>query len=101
MHIALARMLGVIRNCSVPYGISTPDQPNISSTLWRTVSDQKNKVYYFDNALTPNVFWIDMKEIDFSEDGTVQKLNLTNGEVYAGDVADEFKTAEAFEFMGI
>jgi len=44
---ALASVFSVIRNTSVPFGISTPDQPNISSTRWRTVSDQKDKVYYF------------------------------------------------------
>ena len=43
---ALASVFSVIRNTSVPFGISTPDQPNISSTRWRTVSDQKDKVYY-------------------------------------------------------
>ena len=44
---ALASVFSVIRNTSVPFGISTPDQPNISSTRWRTVSDQKDKVYYW------------------------------------------------------
>jgi penicillin V acylase-like amidase (Ntn superfamily) len=43
---------------SVPLGISTPDQPNISSTIWRTVSDQKNLIYYFDSATRPNTFWV-------------------------------------------
>jgi len=28
-------------------------------------------------------------------------LNLTNGEVYAGDVVKEFKTAEVFKFQGL
>ena len=36
---ALASVFSVIRNVSVPYGITTPDQPNISSTRWRTVFD--------------------------------------------------------------
>ena len=49
---ALASVFSVIRNTSVPFGISTPDQPNISSTRWRTVSDQKDKVYYFESTLS-------------------------------------------------
>jgi penicillin V acylase-like amidase (Ntn superfamily) len=32
---ALASVFSVIRNVSVPYGLTTPDQPNISSTRWR------------------------------------------------------------------
>lgn len=63
---ALASVFSVIRNTSVPFGISTPDQPNISSTRWRTVSDQKDKVYYYESTLYPNVFWVDFKDVDFS-----------------------------------
>ncbi|MBK3745918.1 linear amide C-N hydrolase, partial [Paraburkholderia aspalathi] len=43
----IASAFSVIRNASVPFGISTPDQPNISSTRWRTVSDHKRKLYFF------------------------------------------------------
>ena len=48
---AVAGVFSVMRNVSVPLGITTPDQPNISSTRWRTVADQKNKVYYFESTL--------------------------------------------------
>ena len=47
-----SRVFSVMRNVSVPLGITTPDQPNISSTRWRTVADQKNKVYYFESTLS-------------------------------------------------
>lgn len=62
MEVAIPSVFSVIRNCSVPFGISTPDEPNISSTRWRSVSDQKNLVYYFETALTPNTFWVDLKK---------------------------------------
>jgi penicillin V acylase-like amidase (Ntn superfamily) len=53
---AVAEVTSVIRAVSVPLGITTPDEPNIASTLWRTISDQKNKVYFFDSATSPNTF---------------------------------------------
>ena len=53
MDTALASAFGVIRNVSVPLGISTPGQPNIASTLWRTVSDQKGKRYFFEFDAQP------------------------------------------------
>ena len=53
---AVATVMGVIRSVSVPLGITTPGEPNVASTLWRTVSDQKNKVYFFDSATSPNTF---------------------------------------------
>lgn len=66
-RVAVASVFSVIRNCSVPFGISSPTEPNISSTRWRSVSDQKNLVYYFETALTPNTFWVDVKGFDLSE----------------------------------
>ena len=98
---ALASVFSVIRNTSVPFGISTPDQPNISSTRWRTVSEQKDKVYYFESTLYPNVFRVDFKDVDFSEKAPVRKLNLLDGKTYAGNTAKEFVTAKPFQFLGI
>ena len=98
---ALASVFSVIRNTSVPFGISTPDQPNISSTRWRTVSDQKDKVYYFESTFYPNVFWVDFKDVDFSEKASVKKLNLLDGKTYAGNTAKDFVTTKPFQFLGI
>ncbi|MDP0977616.1 linear amide C-N hydrolase, partial [Klebsiella pneumoniae] len=47
---ALASVFSVIRNTSVPFGITTPDQPNISSTRWRTVAEHQRKLYLFESA---------------------------------------------------
>lgn len=96
---AVAGVFSVIRNVSVPLGISTPDQPNISSTRWRTVSDQKNKVYFFESTITPNVFWIDLKGLDFTEGAPVKKLNMANGEIYAGNAAKDLVNSPSFKFL--
>lgn len=96
---AVAGVFSVIRNVSVPLGISTPAQPNISSTRWRTVADQKNKVYFFESTMTPNVFWINMKDLDFSEGASVKKLNLANGETYAGNAAKDMVNSSSFKFL--
>lgn len=98
-QIAVASVLSVMRNVSVPFGISTPDKPYISSTRWRSVSDQKDKVYFFDSTLAPNVFWVDLKKVDFSPKASIKKLSLTHGEIYAGDALKDFKDSESFTFM--
>ncbi|WP_233599378.1 linear amide C-N hydrolase [Erwinia sp. JUb26] len=101
---AIASTFSVIRNVSVPYGISTPGQPNISSTRWRTVSDQKRGLYFFESALTPNVFWTDLKKIDFSEKtGRVMKLDLGPNQtnIYSGMANDSYKEAKPFTFLGL
>ncbi|QUS41169.1 linear amide C-N hydrolase [Tardiphaga alba] len=101
---ALASVFSVIRNVSVPYGITTPDQPNISSTRWRTVVDHARKLYFFESALTPNTFWVDLKKMDFSvETGKVKKLDLGEDQnhTYSGDATAQFKDAPPFKFLGL
>lgn len=102
--MALASVFSVIRNVSVPYGISTPGQPNISSTRWRTVMDHKRQLYFFESAVSPNVFWVDLKQIDFSADkGRVRKLDLgpNQGTAYAGNATARFQDSKPFAFLGL
>lgn len=96
---AVAGVFSVMQNVSVPLGISIPSQPNIASTRWRTVADQKNRVYYFESTLSPDIFWIDLNALDFSADKSVRKLTLTNGEIYSGDAAVKMQDAEPLSFL--
>ena len=101
---ALASVFSVIRNASVPFGINTPEEPNISSTRWRTVADHKRRLYFFESALTPNTFWVDLKDIDFSkETGKVMRLDLGPDQrnVFAGNTVKDFRPAEPFAFQGL
>ena len=96
---AVAAVFSVMRNVSVPLGISLPERPYIASTRWRTISDQKNRVYFFESTLGPDIFWIDLKGLDFSSGAPVKKLSLTGGEIYAGNAAGEFRESEPFPFL--
>lgn len=98
---AVASVFSVIRNTSVPLGITTLNEPNISSTRWRTVSDQKNKVYFFESTIQPNVFWVNLQDVDFSEKAPVKMLDLVSGKTYAGNTAEQFVEAKPFKFLGV
>ncbi|WP_233202102.1 linear amide C-N hydrolase [Parabacteroides provencensis] len=98
-HQAVAGVFSVMRNVSVPLGISVPDQPNIASTRWRTVSDQKNKVYYFESTMSPDIFWINFKDLNFNSGAPVRKLTLVNGEIYAGNAAGKFQDNKGLTFL--
>lgn len=100
-RIAVASVFSVVRNASVPYGISTPESPEISTTQWRTISESKSLRYFFESSLTPNTFWVDLRDLDFSEGAPVLKLSIANGEMYHGNTAKEFKIALPFKFMGV
>jgi len=104
---ALASAFGVIRNVSVPIGISTPDKPDVAATQWRTVSDQQNLVYYFESARSPYIIWFPLAEVDFSEGVPTRRLGLTEGSVllvdgkpFAGNAAQMGEPSEPFAFLG-
>jgi len=100
---AVASVFSVIRNVSVPFGLTTPDQPNISSTRWRTVVDHARKLYFFESALTPNTFWIDLKKLDFSNAAGIRKLDLgpDQDHIYSGDATGSLAPAKPFAFLGL
>jgi penicillin V acylase-like amidase (Ntn superfamily) len=98
---ALASVLGVVRSVGVPLGITTPGQPNISSTIWRTVADQTRRVYAFDSATTPSVFWVHMADLDLAVGAPVKKLTVAGGRMYSGNVASKFETAKPFAFLPV
>ncbi len=93
---AVASVMSVIRSVSVPLGISTPGQPNIASTIWRTVADSGSLVYYYDSATSPNTFWVELGKLDFTPGSGAKRLQLTDGKVYAGETSTLFEPAEPF-----
>ncbi len=98
---SVASVFSVIRNCSVPLGISSETEPNISSTRWRSVADHKNLVYYFETVKTPNTFWVDLKKIDFGKKGAVKRLSVSKNETYSGETSNQFADSKPFHFLGL
>lgn len=106
-NVALATAMSVIRSVSVPVGITTPGQPNIAATQWRTMADQKNKVYYFESAYAPYLLSVDLKNVDFSEGSPTRKLALNkqsallvDGKFMSGEVSGYFVPTDPFRFVG-
>jgi len=100
-RIAAAAVFSVVRNVSVPYGIAIPGFPNLSTTRWRVVADQKNLRYYFESAITPNTFWVDLKRIDFRENAPVRRLRADDRQTYSGETSKLFERAKPFVFQGL
>lgn len=96
---AIASVFSVIRNASAPLGITTPGEPNVASTIWRTVHDQKARTLYFDSATSPTVFWMPLEKLDFTAGAAVKKLPLKAGETYSGDASGSLRPAEPFSFL--
>jgi choloylglycine hydrolase len=104
---ALATAMSVIRSVSVPLGIATPGQPNIAATQWRTMSDHKNMVYYFESAYAPYLMWVDFRNLDLAVGRPTRRLTLTkesallvDGAFVSGEVSRHFQPAQPFAFAG-
>ncbi len=100
-RIAAAAVFSVIRQTSVPWGISIADQPNLSTTRWRVVADHKDKRYYVESVISPSVFWVDLDALDLSEGAEIQKLDLglDMERILSGEVSALFEPAAAFAFQ--
>ncbi|MUV15487.1 linear amide C-N hydrolase [Noviluteimonas gilva] len=97
---AMAAVLSVVRAVGTPLGVTHPTKPNLSSSLWRSVYDQKDLVLYFDSATSPNAFWVPFADLDFKPGAPVMKLTTAGGKVYAGNAASQFVAAKPFTFLG-
>ena len=95
----MAAVFSVMRNVSVPRGIRKKDAPNLSSTIWRTVADQKNRVYYYEDTNSPGVLWVKLDKIDFAEGTGVRKLTLAGKPETIGDQSANFEKSEPFKFL--
>ena len=98
-QLAVATVLSVIRNISVPLGISDPEKPNIASTLWRTISDTRARRYYFESAYSPSAFWVDLEKLNLKPGAKPTKLSLSGNPLLSGEVSEKFAPAEPFEFL--
>ena len=98
---SIAAVYSVVRNVSVPYGISTKNEPNISTTRWRSVSDHKDLVYYFEPTLSPGIFWARLTNFDLSEGAPCMMLDIEalQRQGRSGNANNEFVPAEPFRFL--
>jgi penicillin V acylase-like amidase (Ntn superfamily) len=81
---ALGRILGVARTVQVPF-----DADEYGPTWWTSLTDLTNKVFYFDWTLTPNIVWVELKNLDFSKGQPVKELNPRQPNL-VGEVSGSF-----------
>lgn len=96
MQKSVAIVFSIIRNLSVPIMAKTIDRPNVAATIWRSVSDLKNKMYFFDSTDRPNVFWVDLNKLDLKEGAPIKKLPMTGDQIYSGEVSQSFIENQSF-----
>jgi len=94
-------VLSLMRSVGTPLGFANEEQPWVSSTIWRTVSDSTNRVVIFDSALTPATFWVKFDDLDLKPGAPVRKLELAGGRTYSGNAVGQFVDAKLFTFQDL
>jgi len=92
--LALATVFSLIRGVSAPISSASGVE-----TLWRSVADHDAKTYYFDSAISPSVFWIDLKKVDLKPGAKAKTLKISKDNPLAGEVSSQLQEAEPFEFL--
>jgi choloylglycine hydrolase len=91
-------VLSLVRSVGTPLGLTQADQPWVSSTIWRTISDSTHRVVVFDSAMAPTTFWVALDDFDFTAGTPVKKLPLAGGKTYSGNAGSQFVPAPLFAF---
>jgi penicillin V acylase-like amidase (Ntn superfamily) len=58
-----------------------------------------NMLYLVESARSPNVFWVNLADLDFAAGRPTKKLTLTGGAIFAGNAAEKFQPAAPFKFL--
>lgn len=100
---AIAAMFSVIRNVAQPFRIPDPGKPDASQTIWQVVADLTNRRYVFESTTRPNIVWVDLADLDFSEGLSELKIDLGSelalqGGI-AGNVSNKFTDAGPLHFL--
>ena len=76
---ALAEVYSIAKTVSVPHGAQNTsvgvNSEDTWPTLWTTLADSSNKLYFFQAADSPNMFWIDLGKINFAKGAPVKQVS--------------------------
>lgn len=89
---AVASVLAIMRNVSVPFGAPYGDF-GVYNTEYRTVCDLTHLVYFFELTTSPSTLWVRLSDLDFAE-GAPTRVVDPYDESLTGDVTGSFATRE-------
>ncbi|MFB8188152.1 linear amide C-N hydrolase [Microbacterium sp. NPDC055988] len=102
---AIASMFSVIRNAAQPFRLPDPGKPDASQTIWQVVIDLTNRRYVFESTTRPNIVWVELDDVDFSE-GAPQRVLDLGGRLaleggLAGNVSEKFEAGRDLHFLSL
>ncbi len=94
---AIATILSIARNTSVPFNSPYKTPGTIYDTEYRTALDLTNQRYFFELTTSPNVIWVSLANLDFSPGAPVRVLDPDDIHL-CGEVSRSFEVAVAAPF---
>jgi len=91
---AIAGILAIARNASVPFGAPNNAPGTLYNTEYRTAIDLTNRRYFFELTTVPNVIWMDLEKFNFKAGASVMILDPDSIDL-AGNVSANFQKAKA------
>ena len=92
----LAIIRSILMNVSVPYHYAIETEPNVSMTQWRSFSNLRDKLYYFDMATSEGIYYVDLKKCDLRKGAPILKFNTSKHTSVCGDVTKLFEKNPGF-----
>ena len=96
---AVAGVFSVMRNVSVPWGVGDPEHPNLSPTYWRSVADSTNKIYYFESALSPNIVWVNLNNVNLGPGSGVRAVKVEENYSIIGNIDNQLAPAAPISYL--
>ena len=97
-EMAVASVFSQMRAIGIPLEVSDPVFNDVG-TLWRNVDDHDAKRYYFESAVKPAVFWLDLDKVGLDEGDDVKSLDIIVPETLAGEVSAKFQKSDPMTWI--
>ncbi len=97
---AMAAMRSLLETVSVPRNVVDKKQPHLSKTIYRTVMDQKTRLFYYQSTKYPFEVWLYFDDLDFA--GETEVLSYKEEGVKAflrGESSKRLKPEAPFPFI--
>lgn len=82
---AIEYMRGIAQNVAQPFGTVSKYREMVAPTLWRSLSDHTNLIYYYEDSAHPSEVWLDFKNLDFAPGAPAMTIPPKNVDFKVGE----------------
>jgi hypothetical protein len=65
------------------------------------VADSTNKIYYFESALSPNIVWVNLKNVNLGPGSGIRAVAVENNYSIIGNIDDQLAPAKPINYLAL